>query len=316
MEEMPQMMSHTIFNAPVGAMKSRLCLYFNGGQYDIYFRHSRSAFQKIRHIISDMLNNNQFSTGSDLMSILTQLNSPAMYLICGSIVFIVALFCLFFMIRAYKAGKAIGMDTTRMKRAIIASATFAVLPSIGILLGVIALSGSLGIPLPWLRLSVIGALHYETQVAEAAAEQVGIGLSAAQMTPEAFVTIALTMSFCIMWGMIFAALFNKKYLARLSGSGKGSSKVMGFGDKAMTAMFIGLVSAYIGSYIGEIISGNGLFTFTGSWIPLAVSAVAGLVMSVFIWLSENKNAVWVDSFSIAGSMLAAMASAVWFGKMC
>ena len=128
------------------------------------------------------------------MSILSQLNSPAMYLICGVIVLVVALFCLFFMIRAYRAGKAIGMDTARMKRAIIASATFAVLPSVGILLGVIALSGSLGTPLPWLRLSVIGALHYETQVAEAAAEQVGIKLSAAAMTPEAFVTIALMMS--------------------------------------------------------------------------------------------------------------------------
>lgn len=251
------------------------------------------------------------------MSILTQLNSPAMYLICGGIVFIVALMCLFFMVRAYKAGKAIGMDTAKMKRAIIASATFAVLPSVGILLGVIALSGSLGIPLPWLRLSVIGALHYETQVAEAAAEQVGIILSAAQMTPEAFVTIALMMSFCIIWGMVLTIVFNKKYTERLSGNSgkKGASSFGGFGDKAMTAMFIGLVSAYIGSYIGDLVSGNGLFSFTGAWIPLAVSAVAGLVMAGFIWLSEKKKAAWVDSFSIAGSMLAAMASAVLFGKL-
>ena len=251
------------------------------------------------------------------MSILTQLNSPAMYLICGGIVFIVALMCLFFMVRAYKAGKAIGMDTAKMKRAIIASATFAVLPSVGILLGVIALSGSLGIPLPWLRLSVIGALHYETQVAEAAAEQVGITLSAAQMTPEAFVTIALMMSFCIIWGMVLTIVFNKKYTERLSGNSgkKGASSFGGFGDKAMTAMFIGLVSAYIGSYIGDLGSGNGLFSFTGAWIPLAVSAVAGLVMAGFIWLSEKKKAAWVDSFSIAGSMLAAMASAVLFGKL-
>ncbi len=251
------------------------------------------------------------------MSILTQLNSPAMYLICGGIVFIVALMCLFFMVRAYKAGKAIGMDTAKMKRAIIASATFAVLPSVGILLGVIALSGSLGIPLPWLRLSVIGALHYETQVAEAAAEQVGITLSAAQMTPEAFVTIALMMSFCIIWGMVLTIVFNKKYTERLSGNSgkKGASSFGGFGDKAMTAMFIGLVSAYIGSYIGDLVSGNGLFSFTGAWIPLAVSAIAGLVMAGFIWLSEKKKAAWVDSFSIAGSMLAAMASAVLFGKL-
>lgn len=103
------------------------------------------------------------------MSILNQLNSVPMYLICGGIVAFVAAVCVVFLIRAYRAGKAIGMDTTKMKRVIVSSATFSVLPSVGILLGVIALSGSLGIPWPWLRLSVIGALHYETQVAQAAA---------------------------------------------------------------------------------------------------------------------------------------------------
>ena len=72
------------------------------------------------------------------MTILEQLNSPVMYLICGGIVFFVAAVCVVFMIRAYKAGVAIGMDKTKMKRVISASATFTVLPSVGILLGVIA----------------------------------------------------------------------------------------------------------------------------------------------------------------------------------
>lgn len=251
------------------------------------------------------------------MSILTQLNSLPIYLICGGIVLFVALVCLFFMIRAYKAGVAVGMDMTKMKRTITASATFAVLPSVGILLGVIALSGSLGTPLPWLRLSVIGALHYETQVAEAAAEQVGIGLSATQMTPTAFVTIALLMSVCIMWGMVFSIFFTKKYTKRLGAGGEEKAEkqtrkkkinLSGFGDLAMTAMFIGLVSAYIGSYIGQIKA-------DGNWLPLAVAAVGALAMAVFILIREKKNAEWVDSFSIAGSMLIAMAAAVFLGKL-
>ena len=146
------------------------------------------------------------------MSILNQLNSVPMYLICGGIVAFVAAVCVVFLIRAYRAGKAIGMDTTKMKRVIVSSATFSVLPSVGILLGVIALSGSLGIPWPWLRLSVIGALHYETQVAQAAAEQVGMStLSAAEMTPAAFATIALLMSLCIIWGIVLSVFFNKRY---------------------------------------------------------------------------------------------------------
>ena len=151
------------------------------------------------------------------MSILSRLNSPVFYLICGGIIAFVAVICVIFAVRAYRAGKAIGMDVTKMKRTVIASATFAVLPSVGILLGVIALSGSLGTPWPWLRLSVIGALHYETQVAEAAAEAVGLdGLSASGMTAQAFSTIALLMSLCIMWGMVFCTISSKAYSKKLS----------------------------------------------------------------------------------------------------
>ena len=239
------------------------------------------------------------------MEILSKLNSPLMYLICGSIVLVVALVCVLFALRAYRAGKAIGMDVTKMKRTIV----------------VIALSGSLGTPWPWLRLSVIGALHYETQVAEAAAEAVGIhGLSASQMTAKAFSTIALLMSVCIIWGMVFSLFSCRRYTKKLGdgagGSvGKKKSALSGFGDIAMTAMFIGLVSAYLGSYIGSFVSGEGLFRFAGSWLPLAVALVGAAAMRLFLWARERFDAGWLDSFSIAGSMLIAMCSAIFLGRL-
>ena len=248
------------------------------------------------------------------MSVLEQLNGGGVYLICGSIVAFIAVVCVIFMVRAWRAGKALGMDVTRMKRAVTASATFSVLPSVGILLGVLALSGSLGVPWPWLRLSVIGALHYETQVADAAAEQLGVSLGSGQMTAQAFPTIALLMSICIMWGMILSTLFNKKYLHRLQQGGKKETRTGGgFGDRAMAAMFIGMVSAYIGSYVGGWISGGGLFSFSGSWTPLAVVAAAALAMAVFTYFSEKKGMAWLDNCSIAGSMLIGMLAAVLIG---
>ena len=245
------------------------------------------------------------------------LNSPFMYLVCGGIILFVALICVLFLVRAYRAGRAIGMDEAKLKRTITSSATFSVLPAVGILLGVIALSGSLGTPWPWLRLSVIGALHYETQVAQGAAEQVGLArLSLAEMTPRAFATIALLMSVCIMWGMVLSIFFNKAYTKRLGGKNAGSvenaNKKPGFGDSAMTAMFIGLVSAYIGSYIGGFVSGNGPLTFSGDLTPIIVAFVSAVVMAVFTYFAEKKNMVWLESFSIAGSMLVGMLAAVVF----
>lgn len=56
------------------------------------------------------------------MSILSQLNSVPMYLICGGIIAFVAVVCVIFLVRAYRAGQALGMDTTKMKRTIISSA--------------------------------------------------------------------------------------------------------------------------------------------------------------------------------------------------
>ncbi|MBQ3386469.1 MAG: DUF5058 family protein, partial [Eggerthellaceae bacterium] len=289
-------------------------------------------------------------------------NSPVMYLIVGVVILFVAATCVVFMVRAYRAGERMGIDKVRMKRAVSASATFAVLPSVGILVGVIALAGSLGIPLPWLRLSVIGALHYETQVAQVAAEQTGIQLSSTQMTEQAFVTIAFLMAFCICWGMVFSIIFTKRYAKKLmvqQGDGgaaaaladkpasgdagdnvmaatavavaepdaaaiaaaggdtfvketagkkkKGKFSISSFGDIAMNAMFIGLVSAYIGSYIGDIKA-------DANWLPLAVALVGAAAMAGFIWLKEKRHADWVDNFSVAGSMIIAMASAILFAS--
>ena len=248
------------------------------------------------------------------MSVMEKLSSPVMYAICGSIVAFVAVVCVVFAVRAWRAGRDIGMDTAVLRRVITSSASFSVLPAVGILLGVIALSGALGIPWPWLRLSVIGALHYETQVAQGAAEQAGIHLSGSEMTPNAFVTIALLMSLCIMWGMILNLFLNKKYTSRLSRPKAGASGG-GFGDVAMTAMFIGLVSAYIGSYLGQWISGGGRFTFSGSLLPLLTALCAAAMMALLTLIAEKRKLHWLEDFSLALSMLFGMACAVLLRPM-
>ncbi len=246
---------------------------------------------------------------------LEQLNSWPLYLISAIIILFVVGFSVFFMIRAYRAGLAIGMDKVKLKRTITSSITFSVLPSISILLGVIALSGSLGIPLPWLRLSVIGALHYETSVADIAARSIGLsGLNIDEMTLEAFTTIALLMSVGIIWGVICMALFGKRYCNKLQNRSTTKSGGRSFGDAAMTAMFIGLITAYIGSYIGTLVQlQDGALTVTGEYLPLVTLAFAALAMAVFTYFSEKKKMAWLDNFSIAGSMLVGMTASVVCG---
>ena len=245
------------------------------------------------------------------MNVLDQLSSTPLYLISGVVILFVVAMSVFFMVRAYRAGIAIGMDRTKMKRAITSSVTFTFLPSVSILLGVIALSGTLGIPLPWLRLSVVGALHYETSVADIAAKSIGLsGLSAQEMTLEAFTTIALLMTAGIIWGVVCMAVFGKSYCNRLQRS-SGKSDGRSFGDMAMTAMFIGLITAYIGSYVGQFIQLQmGELVITGQYLQLVTLVFSGLTMAVFVYFAEKRQMAWLDNFSIAGSILAGMGAAV------
>lgn len=249
-------------------------------------------------------------------NILDQLNSTPLYLICGAIVLFVAGFSIFFMIRAYRAGVAMGMDKVKLKRTITSSVTFTILPSISILLGVIALSGTLGIPLPWLRLSVVGALHYETSVADVAARSIGLsGLNADEMTATAYTTIALLLAVGIMWGVFCMIVFGKKYTNKLSGGTKKSGG-RSFGDDAMTAMFIGLITAYIGSYVGTAFQlQDGSLVYTGQYLQLVTLVFSAGTMGIFVYFAEKKNLAWLDNFSIAGSMLIGMTAAVVCGMI-
>lgn len=164
---------------------------------------------------------------------LKQVNSLPFYLITGGVLLFILIMCVVFLVKSYRAGIAIGMDKKVMRRAIMSSATFSVLPGVSILLGVIALSGSLGVPLSWLRLSVVGALQYELNVAEIAATGMGLsGLKVSEMSIGAFTTIALVMTAGILSGITCCIFGLKKYLGKV----QKKEKKMTAADPALAPM--------------------------------------------------------------------------------
>lgn len=251
-----------------------------------------------------------------MTSYLESVNAGSFYLIVALILGLMTLLCALFLIKSYRAGIAIGMDPKVLKKTITSSAMFTLLPSVSILLGVIALSGTLGVPFSWLRLSVIGALQYELNVAEIAAQSVGVGgLQVQNLTPEAFATIALVMTVGILGGIICCIFFLKKYLNKLQAKPKaepaeGGEAKPGFGAHATTAMFVGLCAAYIGSYVGKAIPREG-----SDLMPLIVAIVAAIAMAGFEYLIEKKGMAKLESFSLAAAMLIAMAAAVVINPM-
>lgn len=238
---------------------------------------------------------------------LENVNAGIFYLLVAIALTFIVVMCIIFLVKSYRTGIAIGMDKKILKKTITASATFTLLPSISILLGVIALSGTLGVPFSWLRLSVIGALQYELNVAEIAAQSVGLsGLKVSELDMASFVTIALVMTVGILGGVLCCIFFLKKYLKKIgSAPKKESNGNPGFGASATTAMFVGLCAAYIGSYIGKAIPREGSDT-----MPLIVACIAAAAMGVFEFLIQKKGIKVLENFSLAASMLIAMAAAV------
>ena len=122
----------------------------------------------------------------------------------------------------------------------------------------------------------VGALQYELNVAEIAAQSIGLsGLRVDEMSVGAFVTIALVMTVGIIGGIVCCILFLKKYLGKIQKAPKKESNGKpGFGAHATTAMFVGLCAAYIGSYIGKAVPREG-----SDWMPLFVAVVAAAVVA-------------------------------------
>lgn len=243
------------------------------------------------------------------MSYIEQANSSSLYIVVGAVLLFVALSCVYFIVKTYRAGIKLNMDKSTLKKTITSSALFTVVPSVSILLGVIALSGSLGIPASWLRLSVVGNLSYEAIAAEAASQAMGTSLDSSILNTENLVTILAVMTTGISAGVICTILFCRSYskkcmkLMNKSAEKKGKS----FSDWAMISLFIGFCGTFIGSYIAEAVKGI-------SYTALLTALVAGLSMKICLILDE-KGIKWIENFALSISMLIAMASSILIAKI-
>ena len=79
-------------------------------------------------------------------------NHPILYVLVGSIIALVVAQSVFFLVRAVRRAKELGIAKATVKKTISSAAVFTIAPAVAVLVGVVALSKSLGVALPWLRL--------------------------------------------------------------------------------------------------------------------------------------------------------------------
>ena len=235
-------------------------------------------------------------------------NAPVLYLLAGIIIAAVLAQSAFFLIKAWKRGRELGMDPAKLRRIAVTAAVFTIAPAVAIVISVMTLSKDLGVPLPWLRLSVVGSLSYETIAAANAESAMGLTFGqAAGLTASQYVTIIWVMTLSIMVGIWLVPAVCKKVQGGMASLEKRDVK---WADTFSNAMFIGMIAAFVGYVFCDVST-----VFSGSTvglIPVCVMAVSAVVMLLAGLLMKITRASWISDYALPVSLIVGMASAIPF----
>jgi hypothetical protein len=206
-----------------------------------------------------------------------------------------------FLVKAWREGIKIDMDKGKMVNAIKSSAVFSIVPSLPIILSLIAMVPVLGLPFPWLRLSVIGSAPYELMAADIGAKSMGIkGLGAAGYTDKVFANSLWIMTVGILWGLMIVIFFLKRFQKGMNKIKKKDSKWL---EIMISALYFGMLCTFIGQPVVE--GGVALLTLISS---AAIMAILGILIKKF-----KMN--WLTNFALSISMVGAMLLAIVFSRV-
>ena len=177
------------------------------------------------------------------------------------------------------------------------SAVFTIAPAVSILIGIISLSKFLGFAIPWLRLSIIGSLTYEFSAATTAANVLGVSITQPIIDPKTFITIIWVMTLGILPSLVLVPIFGKKIQ---SGVTKIKSKDERWGKIFMDALFLGMISAFLGMIFATV--SEGLI----GWIPVFVMIVSSLTMALCGIGVKKFKIKWLEDFALPISMIVGM----------
>lgn len=251
--------------------------------------------------------------------------STGLYLIAGGVILFVLAQSVFFLVKAWKQGEKLGLDKKKLRNAITSSAVFTIPSALSVLATVIVLAPSLGLVIPWVRLSVLGNLLYETKAAGDAMTAFGQegGISSTITDPAIFAGVAWVMTVGICFSLVILPFVAKPLHKKFMSMGKKdenkaeadetekkkSNGIGGFIDLLTPAVFIGL----IGAFVARAIAGKGKpETFgDGAGVLSVITLVFAVGASLLLeFVAKKFKLTWLEPFVMPIGMIIAMVIAV------
>ena len=206
-------------------------------------------------------------------------------------------FSIVYLAKAKKRALEMGITKEEVNDIVKSSAIFSIVPSLSIVIGLIALAASLGTVWSWWRLSVIGSLSFETQIATSLAAMLGFTSTTemvASASGEQFGVVMILMSVGMLAGFTVLLPFGKKLSTSVDKSKGGN----GWSSVLSGCFMLVLLAVYVPVLlICDTI--QALVMITGLIVALALSVLA-----------SKPGLAWLNNIIMAGSMIAGMLSSL------
>lgn len=265
---------------------------------------------------------------------------PILFLIAGILIAVVLAQSVYFLVKAIRRSKELGMDQKKIRKTIRSAAIFTIAPAVAIVISIITLSKNLGLPLPWLRLSVVGSLSYETVAANNALNAMGQFLgSPIPLTAQQYLNVIIVMTVSIMMGIWLVPAIGKKLQNGMIKLGNRDAK---WADTFQNALFIGMIAAFLGYVFcdvsqlwtadadglvkivtKEVVDGKQVpvdhfYPRTTGLVPVCVMAVSAITMVISGLLMRKSKLKWLSEYALPISLIVGMAAAIpitaWLGQ--
>lgn len=224
-------------------------------------------------------------------------NGTLLFVLVGAGIAYVMFQCVMFLRMSLKRARELGISQKAITDTIKSSAVFTIAPSIAVALGLAAMAPSLGIPWPWLRLSVIGSVSYELMAANMASSALGFAKLAdvAKGGPEPLGVIMYAMTGGLAGAMILDIFFIKKVN---SVAAKMKAKAGDFGTVAIGVLYFAVIAVFVVPFFGQ------------GAVAVATFATS-IVLTLFqAFIAKKYKIVWLGNFILAFSLILGMCSAV------
>lgn len=231
-------------------------------------------------------------------------NSSLLYiLVIIGLVYIIG-FAAIFLKRSYARCLELGVDKKQVKDVIKSSLVFTFVPSLSIVIGFFSLAAALGIPWPWWRLSVLGAVGYELMAADMAAKGMQYSSLAAMAQandPVVFSAIMYVMTIGIIGGFFVLLPFGKKMTTGLMKARQKKDST--WGVVMSSCFFLTMMAVFMPLMLTSDKVGAATFVTSG-----LITAILGLIIKKF-------NLSWLGNFVLAITLILSMMASVGYTNL-